>query len=81
MELKKKGRTSEYDKIHFVVIAIEAGARKLGISPTEMQNRLEKQNLIEERLMKHYDLLHTQSIQWVAEDIVETLQNWENTDN
>lgn len=47
----------------------------------EMQNRLEKQNLIEERLIKHYDLLHTQSIQWVAEDIVETLQNWENTDN
>lgn len=83
MELisKQKDRTLEFDKIHFAVIAIEAGARQLGISPVEMQNRLEKQNLIEERLMKHYDLLHTQSMQWVAEDIVETLQNWENTDN
>ena len=27
--------------------------------------------------MRHYDLLHTQSLDYVAEDIAETLQNWE----
>ncbi len=74
---QQKERTLESDKIHFVVIAIEAGARKMGISSSEMQRRLLRQNLIEERLLKYYDLLHTQSVAWVADDIVETLQNWE----
>ena len=31
----------EADRIHFAVLAIEAGAKKLGISPAEMQKRLE----------------------------------------
>ena len=25
----------------------------------------------------HYDMLHTQSLDYVAEDIAETLKNWE----
>ena len=66
-----------YDKIHFVVMAIEAGARKLGIPASEMESRLCRQGLIQSHLLKHYDLLHTQSLDWVADDIVETLINWE----
>jgi hypothetical protein len=42
-----------------------------------MYNRLKKQDLINLRLIKHYDLLHTQSLQWVVEDTIETLENWE----
>lgn len=70
-------RTIESDKIHFAVIAIEAGAKKMGVSCSEFAQRLENQGLIEGRLMKFYDTLHTQSIEYVADDIVETLQNWE----
>ena len=66
-----------YDKIHFAVMAIEAGARKLGIPASEMESRLKRQGLVHSHLLKHYDLLHTQSLDWVAEDIVETLLNWE----
>lgn len=66
-----------YRKIHFAVMAIESGARKLGISGREMHDRLAKQDLIHKRLIKRYDELHTQSLDWVAEDICETLLNWE----
>lgn len=58
-------------------MAIEASAKKQNISGSEMYNRLKKQDLIRLRLIKHYDLLHTQSLQWVVEDTIETLENWE----
>lgn len=66
-----------YRRIHFAVMAIESGARKLGISNKEMHDRLRKQGLIRNRLFKRYDTLHTQSLNWVADDISETLLNWE----
>lgn len=66
-----------YRWIHFAVMAIESGARKLGISNKEMHDRLRKQGLIRNRLLKRYDTLHTQSLDWVADDISETLLNWE----
>lgn len=64
-------------RIHFAVMAIESAARKLGVSSQEMHDRLKAQNLIHNRLLGRYEVLHTQSREWVAEDIVETLQNWE----
>ncbi|WP_290380624.1 DUF3791 domain-containing protein [uncultured Duncaniella sp.] len=66
-----------YRRIHFAVMAIESGARKLGISGKEMHDRLSKQDLIHNRLIKRYEELHTQSLDWVADDISETLLNWE----
>ncbi|MDE7419115.1 MAG: DUF3791 domain-containing protein [Muribaculaceae bacterium] len=66
-----------YRRIHFAVMAIESGARKLGISDKEMHDRLSKQGLIQNRLIKRYEELHTQSLDWVADDISETLLNWE----
>ena len=72
--------TPDYRKIHFAVMAIESGARKLNISGREMEQRLQKQDLIHRRLIGHYNLLHTQSLEYVADDIVETLINWERED-
>lgn len=66
-----------YRQIHFAVMAIESGARKMKISGQEMERRLRNQNLIRKRLLDQYELLHTQSLEYVASDIVETLQNWE----
>ena len=66
-----------YNRIHFVVMAIEYGARRLGISGREMHDRLRAQNLIHNRLLARYDDLHTQSLDWVASDTIETLKNWE----
>ena len=66
-----------YRKIHFAVMAIESGAKKLNISGQEMERRLQEQGLIHQRLIGQYELLHTQSLDYVAYDIAETLINWE----
>lgn len=73
--------TEEYRKIHFAVMAIESGAEKLNISGKEMEDRLQKQDLIHQRLIGQYEMLHTQSIDYVANDISETLVNWEQINN
>ena len=69
--------TEEYRKIHFAVMAIESGAEKLNISGQEMEDRLQRQDLIRKRLLDQYEMLHTQSLDYVADDISETLLNWE----
>lgn len=66
-----------YRRVHFAVMAIESGAKKLGITGKDMFNRLQKRGLIHNRLFRRYEELHTQSLDWVAEDISETLLNWE----
>lgn len=66
-----------YRKVHFAVMAIEASAKKADVSGREMYDRLKRQGLIHKRLFRHYDMLHTQSLDWVADDTVETLRNWE----
>ena len=67
-----------YRQIHFAVMAIEAGAKKLNITGQEMESRLKSLDLIHKRLINQYDMLHTQSLEYVADDIAETLVNWEN---
>lgn len=66
-----------YRKIHFAVMAIEASAKKEKISGKEMHDRLMLQDLIRKRLFRYYDQLHTQSLEWVVNDTIETLNNWE----
>ena len=64
-------------KIRLAVIAIETAAKKLGISPSDFCARLTQYDLIEKRLFKYYDTLHTQNQSYVADDIIETLRNYE----
>ncbi|MCQ2350978.1 MAG: DUF3791 domain-containing protein [Paludibacteraceae bacterium] len=67
----------DYRYVHFAVMAIESGAQKMNISGKQMHDRLQKQDLIHRRLFGRYEELHSQSLQYVTDDIVETLQNWE----
>ena len=66
-----------YRKIHFAVMAIESGARKMEIPAPQMVARLNNVGLIHKRLIGLYDILHTQSLEYVTDDIVETLKNFE----
>ena len=54
--MKNVQDTEEYRKIHFAVMAIESGAEKLNISGQEMEDRLQKQDLIRKRLLDQYRL-------------------------
>ena len=40
-------------------------------------NRLEKVNLIQHYLVEGYDMLHTQSKEYIADTLIEALENWE----
>ena len=42
-----------------------------------MRRRLEKVGLVRRLLLDCYDVMHTQSLRHVAEDVVEALRNWE----
>ena len=68
-----------HEQMHFVVLAIEAAAKKTNVRPGEMQQRLKKQNLIESFIVKYYDVFHTMSLEHVAEDTIEALIRWENS--
>ena len=66
------------EQVHFAVLAVEAAAKKMNISPAEMQHRLKAQNLIDTYIVKYYDVFHTMSLDHVAEDTIEALLKWEN---
>lgn len=70
-------KSEEYDRLAFTVLAIEASAQKMGISPSEMRRRLENVGLIKSLIQDCYDTLHTESRDAVANDVVEALKNWE----
>ena len=76
----EKSQSDTFRKIHFAVMAIEASARKANLSGKDMHDRLKRQGLIHKRLLRHYEQLHTQSLDWVVDDTIETLHNWEQED-
>ena len=78
-ELLQKG-APEFERLAFTVLAIEASAQKMGISPSEMRKRLDKVGLIKNLIQDCYDTLHTESREAVASDVVEALKNWERKD-
>ena len=73
-----KAHSKQYRKLHFAVMVIEAAAKMQKVTGDVMYQRLKAQDLIRQRLLQHYEALHTQSLDWVVEDTIETLNNWEN---
>lgn len=77
MSMTTYNDTDTYRKIHFAIMAIESGARRMQIPAPQMLNRLNNAGLIHKRLIRHYDMLHTQSLEYVTDDIIESLKNRE----
>ena len=61
----------------FVTLAIGATARHLGISATELYNRLKRHGLVRRLLIDCYDTLHAESIDGVVWNVQEALRNWD----
>ena len=64
-------------KTQFVTLAIGATAKQMGISATELHNRLKHHDLIRRLLFDCYDTLHTESIEGVVWNVQEALRNWD----
>ena len=63
--------------IAFVATCIEATARLLNTSYMEVYQRMKKVGMIEHYIIPHYEVLHSESREKIAEGMVECLNNWE----
>lgn len=86
--IKRKGRKMEKEnnriqlpleeiKLAFAASCVEGAARKLGVSYIEIYERMRKVDLINKFILPHYDTLHTESREYLIEDVIECLTNWE----
>ena len=69
--------TDEQSRMIFVASCIEAVARRENIPATEMYRRMSRVGMIHHYILPYYDVLHTQSRQYVTDTLLETLHNWE----
>ena len=61
----------------FVATCIEATARLLNVSYKDVYQRMKKVGIIEHYIIPHYEVLHSECRENLAEGIVECLNNWE----
>ena len=61
----------------FVATCIEATARLLNTSYKEVYQRMKKVGMIERYIIPHYEVLHSESRENIAEGLIECLNNWE----
>ncbi len=61
----------------FVTLAIGATAQRMGITATELHNRLKRHGLVRRLLLDCYDTLHAESIDGVVWNVQEALRNWD----
>jgi hypothetical protein len=62
----------------FASLAIGATAKHMGITTTELFNRLKRHGLVKKLLFDCYDTLHSESIEGVVWNVQEALKNWDN---
>ena len=61
----------------FVATCIEATARILNTSYKEVYQRMKHVGMIERYILPHYEVLHTESRENIAEGLIECLNKWE----
>ena len=59
-------------KLAFAASCVEGAARKLGVPYIEIYERMRKVDLINKFILPHYDTLHTESKEYLIEDVIET---------
>ncbi len=64
-------------KLVFAAQCVEGVASKLGVPYIDVYNRMRKVDLINKFILPHYDMLHTESYEYLIEDVIECLTNWE----
>ena len=81
-------------KLAFAASCVEGAARKLGVPYIEIYERMRKVDLINKFILPHYDTLHTETVtleavnallhpesrEYLIEDVIECLTNWEKKD-
>lgn len=61
----------------FVATCIETTARWLNVSYRDVYQRMKRVGMIEKYILPHYETLHSESRENLAQGLVECLNNWE----
>ena len=61
------------ESFSFVIYMIHACANKWGKRPSEVYSILSSSDCIDNYLVKHFDIIHTQSTRYIIEDVMEYL--------
>ena len=61
-------------EMDFVVYCVENLANYISEDSVKVFDLLDEKDLIEGYILKFYDILHTQSKEWIVEDLVEQLE-------
>lgn len=69
--------TKTIQHTQFATLAIGATAQRMGITATELFNRLKHHGLVHRLLFDCYDTLHAESIDGVVWNVQEALKNWD----
>ena len=69
--------TISVPQTQFATLAIGATAQRMGITATELYNRLKHHGLVKRLLFDCYDTLHAESIDGVVWNVQEALKNWD----
>lgn len=64
-------------KLTFAVLSVEAAAKHMNTTPADVFNRLEKIGLAKDILFDGYDMLHTQSAEYIGEFVADAIMNHE----
>ena len=70
-------RTDREILMGFVASCIEDVAEKLGVDYAVVYERMKAVGMIENYIIPHYDVLHTESRENVTAGMIETLKRWE----
>ena len=70
-------RTDQEILMSFVASCIEDVADKLGLDYAEVYERMKTVGMIDDYIIPHYDVLHTESRANVTAGMIETLKRWE----
>lgn len=70
-------RTDQEIIMGFVASCIEDVAEKLGVNYAVVYERMKVVGMIENYIIPHYDVLHTESRENVTAGMIETLTRWE----
>lgn len=61
----------------FVATCIEATARTLGVSYSDVFKRMKRLGMIENYIFPNYETLHTESRENIANDMIDCMNRWE----
>ncbi|MBR3286509.1 MAG: DUF3791 domain-containing protein [Bacteroidales bacterium] len=70
-------RTDQEILMGFVASCIEDVADKLGLDYMTVYKRMKAVGMIDNYIIPHYDVLHTESRENVSAGIIDTLKRWE----